>query len=161
MYTPLHAAASSGQVSVVKLLLELGSQGWPGQRSRKHSTEYRTIDTILTSYRCTPRFMRQASSGQVSVVKLLLELGVEVDAVNVHGNTALHIACLNGQDVVVTELIGYGASINSINHRGMVSHGHGCVIVIVDKMTMEIRQFTSFAECDNSHNRISENNRKV
>jgi serine/threonine-protein phosphatase 6 regulatory ankyrin repeat subunit B len=46
-----------------------------------------------------------SASGQVSVVKLLLELGVEFDAVNIHGNTALHIACLNGQDVVVSELL--------------------------------------------------------
>ena len=62
-----------------------------------------------------------SASGQVSVVKLLLELGVEFDAVNIHGNTALHIACLNGQDVVVTELLSYGASINACNHRGLVS----------------------------------------
>lgn len=63
-----------------------------------------------------------ASSGQITVVKFLLEYQVEVDAVNVHGNTALHIACLNGQDPVVTELLQFGASINSVNHRGMVSN---------------------------------------
>lgn len=63
-----------------------------------------------------------ASSGQMTVVKFLLEYQVEVDAVNVHGNTALHIACLNGQDPVVTELLQFGASINSVNHRGMVSN---------------------------------------
>lgn len=61
-----------------------------------------------------------SASGQVSVIKLLLELGVEVDAVNVLGNTALHVSCLNGQDVVVSELLSYGASINALNHRGMV-----------------------------------------
>lgn len=61
-----------------------------------------------------------SASGQVSVVKLLLELGVEVDAVNILGNTALHVSCLNGQDVVVSELLSYGASINALNHRGMV-----------------------------------------
>lgn len=63
-----------------------------------------------------------ASSGQMTVVKFLLEYQVEVDAVNVHGNTALHIACLNGQDPVVTELLQFGASINSVNNRGMVSN---------------------------------------
>ena len=61
-----------------------------------------------------------AASGQISVVRLLLELGVEVDAVNVHGNSALHIACLNGQDVVVSKLLEYEATVNSINNKGMV-----------------------------------------
>ena len=61
-----------------------------------------------------------AASGQISVVRLLLELGVEVDAVNVHGNSALHIACLNGQDVVVSKLLEYQATVNSINNKGMV-----------------------------------------
>ena len=62
-----------------------------------------------------------ASSGQVSVVKLLLEMGAEVDAVNCFGNTALHVSCHNGQDVVVTELLGYGAAINAVNNMGLVS----------------------------------------
>ena len=61
-----------------------------------------------------------SASGQISVVKLLLELGVEVDAVNAHGNTPLHIACLNGQDVVVGELISAGAVLDALNHQGQV-----------------------------------------
>lgn len=61
------------------------------------------------------------TSGQVSVVKLLLELGVEVDAVNCYGNTALHVACLNSQDTVVNELLMFGASINAVNNKGLVT----------------------------------------
>ena len=57
----------------------------------------------------------------MSVAKLLLELGVEVDAVNCYGNTALHVACHNGQDVVVQELLGYGAQIDAVNNLGLVS----------------------------------------
>lgn len=61
------------------------------------------------------------ATGQENVVKLLLELGVEVDAVNMYGNTPLHVACLNGQDLAVRELLLYNANINSVNHKGMVS----------------------------------------
>ena len=61
-----------------------------------------------------------SASGQISVVKLLLEMGVEVDAVNSYGNASLHIACLNGQDVVVSELIAYGAGLNTANCKGQV-----------------------------------------
>lgn len=54
------------------------------------------------------------------MVQLLLELGVDVDAVNSHGNTSLHVACLNGQDLVAKELIEHGASVNVINQLGQV-----------------------------------------
>ena len=47
-----------------------------------------------------------------------------MDATNLLGNTPLHIACLNGQDIVITELISYGASVNATNKKGMVSGIH-------------------------------------
>ncbi len=61
-----------------------------------------------------------AASGQISVVRLLLELGAEVDGLNAHDNTSLHIACLNGQDIVASELISCKASLNSLNRKGQV-----------------------------------------
>ena len=61
-----------------------------------------------------------SSSGQINVVKLLLEMAVELDVVNSYGNTSLHIACLNGQDVVVSELVAYGAGLNTSNCKGQV-----------------------------------------
>ena len=63
-----------------------------------------------------------AASGQISVVRLLLELGAEVDGLNVHDNTSLHVACLNGQDIVASELISYKSSLNALNRKGQVSH---------------------------------------
>ena len=60
------------------------------------------------------------ASGQISVVKMLLDMEVEVNAVNAYGNTSLHIACLNGQDVVVGELLAFNASIDVVNHAGQV-----------------------------------------
>lgn len=68
-----------------------------------------------------------SASGQVSVVNLLLDLGVEVDAVNGIGNTSLHVACLNGQDIVVNKLLDNGATVNAVNNKGMVS----CVILLI------------------------------
>ena len=61
-----------------------------------------------------------SSSGQVNVVKLLLQLRVEVDAVNAYGNTSLHVSCLNGEDLVVSELIAFGAVLSSHNYKGQV-----------------------------------------
>lgn len=33
---------------------------------------------------------------------------------NAYGNTSLHLACYNGQDVVVSELIEAGANVNQV-----------------------------------------------
>ena len=61
------------------------------------------------------------ANGQISVVRLLLDYGVEVDAVSAQGNTSLHVACLNGQDMAASELIAHGAVVNARNHKGQVS----------------------------------------
>ena len=37
-----------------------------------------------------------------------------MNEVNAYGNTPLHLACYNGQDVVVSELIKAGANINQV-----------------------------------------------
>ena len=78
-----------------------------------------TFNEFLLFQMYTPLHAASAS-GQISVVNLLLELGVEVDAVNSVGNTSLHVACLNGQDIVVNKLLDNGASINAVNNKGMV-----------------------------------------
>ena len=61
-----------------------------------------------------------SASGQITVVKYLLDNACEVDSVNLDGNTSLHVACLNGQDVVVGELIASGAALNMLNNKGQV-----------------------------------------
>jgi len=61
-----------------------------------------------------------SASGQINVVRLLLDYSVEVDAVSCHGNTSLHIACLNGQDMVASELIAHGAAVDTPNNSGHV-----------------------------------------
>lgn len=43
---------------------------------------------------------------------------MQVNEVNAYGNTPLHLACYNGQDVVVSELIEAGANVNQVNERG-------------------------------------------
>ncbi|KAF3843613.1 hypothetical protein F7725_002462 [Dissostichus mawsoni] len=54
-----------------------------------------------------------ASSGQIAVVKHLLNLSVEIDESNAFGNTALH-----WRDAVVSELIDYGANVSQANNKG-------------------------------------------
>uniref|UniRef100_A0A8C9WXT8 Ankyrin repeat domain 28 n=1 Tax=Sander lucioperca TaxID=283035 RepID=A0A8C9WXT8_SANLU len=84
-----------------------------------------------------------ASSGMISIVKYLLDLGVDVKQTcnnpNAYGNTPLHVACYNGQDVVVNELIECGANVNQVNEKGFAPlhftaasrHGALCLELLV------------------------------
>lgn len=45
---------------------------------------------------------------------VFLSLLIKLNEVNAYGNTPLHLACYNGQDVVVSELIEAGANVNQV-----------------------------------------------
>lgn len=57
-----------------------------------------------------------------------------------YGNTALHLACYNGQDAVVNELTDYGANVNQPNNSGFTplhfaaasTHGALCLELLVN-----------------------------
>ncbi len=49
---------------------------------------------------------------------MLLCPAVQINEPNAYGNTPLHVACYNGQDVVVNELIECGANVNQVNEKG-------------------------------------------
>lgn len=51
---------------------------------------------------------------------LLLCSLAQLEPRNVYGNTPLHVACHNGQDIIVNDLLAYGAEINATNNKGQV-----------------------------------------
>jgi ankyrin repeat protein len=99
-HSPLHLAASRGQLSVVMLLLEAGAN-----------------KNVRNKYGNTPLHFA-ASSGQLSVVTLLLEAGANMNVRNKHGTTPLHSAALSGQLSMVTLLLEAGANIDFRNRFG-------------------------------------------
>lgn len=64
---------------------------------------------------------------------------VQINEPNAYGNTPLHVACYNGQDVVVNELIECGAKVNRVNDKGFAPlhftassrHGALCLELLV------------------------------
>lgn len=56
----------------------------------------------------------------MTVAKFLLDMDCDVNTINASGNTPLHVACLNGMDMVVNELLVYGANINITNYKKQV-----------------------------------------
>lgn len=56
--------------------------------------------------------------GTMFLFQLSFSFAVKINEPNAYGNTPLHVACYNGQDVVVNELIECGANVNQVNEKG-------------------------------------------
>uniref|UniRef100_A0A8C6L2I1 Ankyrin repeat domain 44 n=1 Tax=Nothobranchius furzeri TaxID=105023 RepID=A0A8C6L2I1_NOTFU len=116
----LHWASFMGHLDVVCLLLSQGAEV-----SCKDKRGYTPLHAA-------------AARGEITVVKHLLNLAI--DEPNAFGNTALHVACFNGQDAVVSELIDYGANVSQSNNKGFTplhfaaasTHGALCLEFLVN-----------------------------
>ena len=68
-----------------------------------------------------------------------ISVSLQPDAINAYGCTPLHVACNNGQDVVVNILLQYNVSLNALNNRGQTPlhyaayfpHGALCMELLV------------------------------
>ncbi|KAJ8004945.1 hypothetical protein DPEC_G00141550 [Dallia pectoralis] len=98
--TAVHAAALSGHVSTVTLLLERGAM----------------LDS-LDVMKHTPLF-RACEMGHRDVILALIRGGARVDLVDVDGHTALHWAALGGNVEVCQLLMENGISPNVQDHAG-------------------------------------------
>ncbi|KAG7281135.1 hypothetical protein CRUP_027672, partial [Coryphaenoides rupestris] len=90
-YTPLHAAAASGHLDIVKYLLRLGTEVSYMEEEEEEEEEGETNPWGATE---------------------------AIDEPNSFGNTALHVACYTGQEAVATELVNHGANVNQPNRSG-------------------------------------------
>ncbi|MDR3285053.1 MAG: ankyrin repeat domain-containing protein [Holosporales bacterium] len=125
-WTPLHNAASGGNLEIVKVLLEAGANKdaiynsyygitpLHGAAFRGHT---KVVKVLLKAGAdkdakgndgCTP-LHRAASEGQVEVVKVLLAAGANKDAKDDYGWTPLHIAVSRGYTEVAEVLLAFGA----------------------------------------------------
>ena len=98
--TPLWAAAATGHLDVVKLLIE-----------RNANVDGRTL-TNSTPLRAA------AYVGRLDIVSWLVENGADVNARNNLENTPLMVACYNGHMPVVTYLIERGANVDFQDKQG-------------------------------------------
>ncbi len=102
-YTPLHAAASAGHAHVAAFLLQLQS---PSASSRAS-----TVD-------CAGAAAAAAAAGGLLGADGAGAADGDTDreATTLQGNTALHLATLNGREGVILELVRAGSMVNAINN---------------------------------------------
>lgn len=115
--TPLMRAARTNDVAVMKLLLDAGADPYLTLPD-KTNTLMIAAGAGLGGLRGEGiRIVVPTEQGAVEAVKLLLDRGMDADAFNTAGNTALHSAVSRG-DEVVKLLVSRGASLHVKNKAG-------------------------------------------
>jgi ankyrin repeat protein len=114
--TPLMRAAKSGDVAIMRLLLDYGAD--PTLRQKNNNT------LLILAAGLGRRFDQNADAQEYEhgtqddlfqAVKLCVELGLDVNAANDAGETALHVAV---SDSIVHYLVDNGAKLDAKNKEG-------------------------------------------
>jgi uncharacterized protein len=152
--TPLQAAARSGQLDRVELLLAAGADVTSGNDVGatalheavfcKHTRVVKLLlehgaDAVLNTMQCKQRgdcdpFFALTLCNDAATLKLLLTAGADVHAATSSGDTCLHIAARHNYSApVVCLLIKAGADMHAVNSRGKsaaeVAHDNGNTLI--------------------------------
>ena len=110
--TPFFLAAMAGDASVMRALVAAGAD--PLLAPRDHTTPLMTAAGVRRNLAES----RVSDSSALEAVKLAVELGADVNAVDDQGETALHGAARIRSDAIVQFLVDQGATANVKNKRG-------------------------------------------
>uniref|UniRef100_A0A672L4G7 Ankyrin repeat domain 28 n=1 Tax=Sinocyclocheilus grahami TaxID=75366 RepID=A0A672L4G7_SINGR len=112
--TPLHVAASHKAVrcaeALVPLLSNVNVSDRAGRTALHHAAFSGHLEVRPSVFHCL-QISRCTISARPKCDTFIKEP-------NAYGNSALHLACFNGQDVVVSELMEAGADVNQVNEKG-------------------------------------------
>jgi len=117
-YTPFLRAARSGDVETMKLLVAHGAD--PNKAADDHNTPI-----IVAGAGMGARFAGgedKPESDFLDCMKLLVENGANVNAVNDRGDTALHGAAGRGADTLIQFLADHGAKMDIKNKQGRTAY---------------------------------------
>ena len=134
--TPLYRAVRAVDFAAVKMLLAAGAN--PGQAAKDGSTPLMTA-AGLGAPRGGDEEVTEAGdrSDPVEVIKVLVETGADVNAVNDLGMTAAHYAVQRGSERIIEYLAGRGAKFDVKNKQGRTAAdlARGRTAALVSKLT--------------------------
>lgn len=113
--TPFMRAAQGGDVAMMRLLVEHGADA---RLTQKNGTTALMIAAGGRSAETDEDADAAGTTGAAGAVALCLELGIDVNATNAAGETALHRAAQAGADEVIRALAARGARLDVKNGRG-------------------------------------------
>lgn len=106
-YTPLHLAATGGNLNIAKLLINNGAN--INAKDQQDSTPLHAVQQLF------------ARKDYEEIAKLLIEKGADFNAKNKSGNTPLHDAALFAKEEMIKLLLQAGADKNIKNNDGMIA----------------------------------------
>jgi ankyrin repeat protein len=113
--TPLMRAAKAVDIPAIELLLAHGAD--PGLTTRGGVNALMLAAGVGTAEQdTTGRFKNETAI--VNTIEILIERGLEVNAADDSGRTALHGAALQGYDEVVVALVRHGADLSTTDEDG-------------------------------------------
>jgi hypothetical protein len=115
--SPLHIAAQSGQLEIVKVLVEAGAE-LEYRDNLRHTPLVVSGDATVREYLCArgarphPLLHHAAAQGNLELAEQALKLGAQVSAPNPADRPSLHIAAVNGQVEMIDWLLQRGADLH-------------------------------------------------
>ena len=125
--TPFLLAAMDANVEVMRRLAAAGAD------TRAATDEHTTPLMVAAGLGQVPAETRVTGDGALDAVRLVLELGADVNEVNVRGRSALHGAAHIRSDAIVQLLVDRGALVNVVDDRDitplMIAEGGGHILL--------------------------------
>jgi ankyrin repeat protein len=109
----LHIASECGHVQIARCLLNYGAD----INSCKINASVRESFFSLEHTLATPLHVA-AKHKQIGIIKLLHKHQIDLNAIDCHGQTALHYAVKQGHYIVVRQLVQYGAKSDILDKEG-------------------------------------------
>jgi ankyrin repeat protein len=116
--TPLAFAAAAGDPALMRRLLDAGAD--PTLSLQDGTTALMLAAGVG---RAQDRRTKREEDGAFEAVRLTVELGLDVNAVNRSGQTALHGAASIGADSIIQFLSAKGANLETPDRRGLTPYG--------------------------------------
>jgi ankyrin repeat protein len=116
--TPFMRAAKSGDLPVMRLLLEYGAD--PRITQKNHTTSLMLAAGFgwRDGNAAIPTRDRGAINDALAAITMCLDRGVDIRAANDAGDTVLHAAATRGSDVIIQFLVDKGADVHARNRQG-------------------------------------------